>query len=411
MTTQPAEQCVDHDCERLSAWERDSGLAMTDFAEFEYSGKQVVRAGEALKGTIDWSDDHRDEQLRVFRIANNWRESHAYPMYRMRHQLRGRMRSARIDGITVARLKRMPSIRRKLRRQPQKLNQIQDLGGCRAVVPSILDARRLVQDVRDNYRHEFNYEDDYIGNPKVGGYRSHHLIYKYTGDGADEVFNGRRIEMQIRTRLQHCWATAVEAVGLVRQEDMKGGEGDSDWLRLFELMSAEFAMAEQCPEPERISSHSERVREIKDLERKLLALSTLENLRQAVKFTDTYVYYPTEQPKCFRIDYDHAKQEVRVTPHTVPRTLIQAYEDVEMTDSQSGNGNINTVFVDADRIEVLKEAYPNYFGDVQLFCRNLEEITRGRAAREYTMPPQRTAPPPPKEAPDLSWFRRPKRWS
>jgi hypothetical protein len=129
---------------------------VADFPRFEYSMKAVVRAGDVIKDEVQWSEDRRRELLEVFSIANNWREAHAYPMFRMRHELIGRMRGAKVPGLTVARLKRMPSIRKKLRKIPHKLNQIQDIAGCRAVLPSIADARRLVSHLRDTSNHEFN---------------------------------------------------------------------------------------------------------------------------------------------------------------------------------------------------------------------------------------------------------------
>ncbi len=85
------------------------------------------------------------------------------------------------------------------------------------------------------------------------------------------------------------------------------------------------------------------------------------------------------------------------------------HNKAEQEDNITGGNKINTVFVEADKVEDLKEAYPNYFGDVQLFSTNLKAITQGEDAREYTMPPRYQPPPPPKEAPDLSWFR-PGRW-
>jgi hypothetical protein len=59
------------------------------------------------------------------------------------------------------------------------------------------------------------------------------MVYKFRGSGEEAVYNGRRVEVQVRTQLQHSWATAVEAVGLFRREDLKAGRGDLDWLRLF----------------------------------------------------------------------------------------------------------------------------------------------------------------------------------
>ena len=73
------------------------------------------------------------------------------------------------------------------------------------------------------------------------------MVFKFSGTGQEEVYNGRRVEIQIRTRLQHSWATAVEALELFRRENLKGGEGSPNWLRLFKLMSAEFAVAENSP--------------------------------------------------------------------------------------------------------------------------------------------------------------------
>jgi hypothetical protein len=81
------------------------------------------------------------------------------------------------------------------------------------------------------------------------------------------------------------------------------------------------------------------------------------------------------------------------------------YGKAEEGDNMSGENRLNTVLVEADKIEDLKAAYPNYFGDVQLFSTNLQHITRGEVAQEYTMPPRQTYPPLTKGPPDMSWFR------
>jgi hypothetical protein len=82
----------------------------------------------------------------------------------------------------------------------------------------------------------------------------------YNGKGDASIFNGRNIEIQIRARLQHSWATAVESVGSFRQEDLKGNIGDADWLRLFRLISGEFAIAEGQNEGSDLPAHLERVK-------------------------------------------------------------------------------------------------------------------------------------------------------
>jgi Region found in RelA / SpoT proteins len=383
---------------------------MSEFPRFQYSMNEVKRAGEALRGDIPWDETRRDELLRIFSVANNWMDTHLYPMVQLRHEVVGKIRKLKLEGITAARLKRMSSVRKKLRRLNTKLDQIQDLGGCRAVLRSIADAKKLFEFYQTASKHHLHRPTDYVAHPKIGGYRSYHLMLRFQGNGRDAVYNGRRVELQIRTRLQHSWATAVEAVGLFRCEDFKGGEGDPDWLRLFDLMSSELAMAENCPEAEHLPGHRDRVTEIIELNRKLNALEVLEALRVAVRHTDWV--QSAEQPKYYRIQFDLKTRQVVVQPHHGAITGVADQHAAEQSDALSGQSTINTVFVEADRIEDLKDAYPNYFGDVEVFRRNLLEVTKGKTAREYTMPPRITVPPSPEKPGDVSWMRgKGRRWS
>lgn len=384
---------------------------VADYPKFEYSMKDVQRAGEALRGDLIWTPETADEIIKIFQIAHSWRDSHAFPMQSIRQEVSARMRALRLDGITAGRIKRMQSIRKKLRTISTKLNQMQDLGGCRAVLPAISDVRALIERVKNTIKHDLHNESDYIESPKKGGYRCHHLIYKYKGDGIKAAYDGRRIEIQIRTRLQHSWATAVEAVGLFLQQDLKGGNGDPDWLRLFELVSAEFAVAEECPESQHVPERPLRIPEIRELAKKMDAVQMLENLRRAVRQTGP-VYYGKSRPSHYRIEYDYEKKTVTVSAHSRPMTGINDNDKAEEAEN-SGARKINTVYIEADKIDDLKAAYPNYFGDVQVFNSNLQKLIQGKDAIEFTHPPRITVPSPPKEPPDFSWFRQHKyrRWS
>lgn len=54
---------------------------------------------------------------------------------------------------------------------------------------------------------------DYIKSPKEDGYRSLHLVFACNnGAGGIARFN---LELQLRTRLQHDWSTALETAGSV----------------------------------------------------------------------------------------------------------------------------------------------------------------------------------------------------
>jgi ppGpp synthetase/RelA/SpoT-type nucleotidyltranferase len=400
----PIESCVD-DCP-----DHDSGgLAVADFPHSEYDLMHIKRAGDMIACELKWTRESEAEIRQAFHIANNWRESHAYPMRSIRGSLRWYMHYRDIEGVTVARLKRMQAIRRKLGRTSIRLHQFQDLGGCRAILSSLDHVHRLVETMRQ-CRHELRSESDYIARPKPDGYRSHHLMFNFQSRGDSKIFDGKRIEVQIRTRLQHAWATAVESVGLFRGEYLKGDVGDPQWLRLFQLMSAEFALFEGCPEPPGVPSHVQRIPEIIALDKALEATKNLDKLSHAVRFTDISVS-PRERPTYYLIKYDNATNEITVETFFAPKSAMASYGSAEFFDNKTGRNTKNVVLVEADKVETLKEAYPNYFGDVQLFRAQLRNITKGAGVKEYTLKPQESVRPRPGENPDLTWLKRRIRWT
>ena len=378
---------------------------VADFPQFDYSNRAVKRAGEIIAGDVPWTDETAPRIREAFQIANNWRSAHAFPMRSLRSSVIWYMRDNGIEGLTAARLKRMQAIRRKLRRIPQSLNQLQDLGGCRVILPSIADVDALTSSLRTKIRHEIRNEDNYIESPKDDGYRSHHLIFSFCGEDSASIHNGRRVELQVRTKLQHSWATAVEAVGLFRGEDLKGHRGSNDWLRLFMLMSAEFAAAERCPLPMNSMAQHARIREIQRLEKKLDATAVLDHVGNGIRGTDIEMargYKPTH----YLIRYDHSTKMVHVEPHDLPMSATLSYDNAEAFDNKSGQDTQNIVLVEVDKIENLKAAYPNYFGDVDLFKAHLRNISKGNAATEFLHIPRQPSRPLLPVRPDSSWMRR-----
>lgn len=97
------------------------------------------------------------------------------------------------------RLKRLPTIEDKLRRLPRMdLSAMQDIGGCRAVIDTQDQVRRVADRFRKNSHRRNQQRDktkDYVDSPKPSGYRAIHIYTRY---------HGRRIEVQLctpRTRL------------------------------------------------------------------------------------------------------------------------------------------------------------------------------------------------------------------
>src|SRR5262249_32735988 len=138
------------------------------------------------------------------------------------------------------------------------------------------------------------------------------------------------------------------------------------------------------------------------------AVKVLDDLSHIVKWTDEFALTPRELRNAthYLIKYDNDSKEVHVEPYIAPRLAVSSYDEAEFLDFRTGMDRKNIVLVEVDKIENLKEAYPNYFGDVQLFRKQLRDITKGKSAKEYTLPPRVTVPPPHKENPNLAWLRR-----
>ena len=101
----------------------------------ENSRSQIINAGKTIRNE-DISNEERNSAIKVI---DNWRAAHAFPMHVIYMHLR-RMCSQNEDVIVAERLKRLKSITNKLKREKaMNLWTMQDLGGCRVIVPKISD--------------------------------------------------------------------------------------------------------------------------------------------------------------------------------------------------------------------------------------------------------------------------------
>ena len=367
-----------------------------------FTAADVRNAGKVIAREMLWTPENEPAIRQAFAVANSWRDSHAFPMLSIRlsalYHLRGTPR------ISAARLKRMPAVRGKLRRlRWLNFDEMQDLGGCRIILPTIADVQDLSATLKKVFRHELAKEDDYILKPKKSGYRSHHLIWRYAGRRHNEVFDGRSIELQVRTSLQHAWATTIEAVGLYRGEPLKSFQGSDEWLRFFTLMSADFAASEACAIPDGTPDTDARHREIRELAKELNAVSILETVSNAFQGSDI----PLDQgykPSHFLIRYNRATRKVSVIPYDMRSKATHSYDLAEAPANQSESDNESIVLVEVGKIESLRDAYPNYFGDVERFKGHLKEIVQGAAAISFARTAREPRTPPEPVTGDLRWL-------
>lgn len=342
---------------------------MSSWISPRYSKGRVDRAGRALVEAGDGPLPEAD--LRVF---GNWRSSHAFPLNTFQVYLRTTARKVCGEPLVSQRLKRMPSTVEKLRRFPRmKLSQMQDIGGCRAVVDSV-DQVMLVREAyrQSRIKHCPTNGRDYIENPKASGYRGVHLVYRYRGTGK-AVHNGLLIEIQLRTKLQHAWATAVETAGAFLGQALKSSEGEKDWLRFFSLVSSAFALNEGCPGvPGTPAEQAMLIEEIGIAMRRLDAVARFIEYRALidrlplVRTVDKVHFFLLERrPDLGRLyvtTYGRGEQ-------------TRIFEDYSAAESRvSDIDGAEAVLVSADSIQAVQRAYPNYQLDTSHFLEELQRI-------------------------------------
>jgi hypothetical protein len=331
------------------------------------SAKQLV---SAFRSTADTPFDGAAIR-QALNVIDNFRASHTFPLNTFLMTLRNRAKHVHASALTVQRIKRLESIVLKLfNEKDMKLSQMQDIGGCRAIMPTlgnVLELRKLYS--TRPLAHKFSGEKDYITCPRDTGYRGIHLKYRFVGKGTSLPWNNLKIEMQLRTALQHKWATAVEAAATFTKQALKSNRGPQEWLRFFALMSSIFALREGCPAiPNTPQNRIELVDEIRELNNLHFFENTFAQFRKIIPHIDRH-----RRSKYFLVILDPASKSVKITgfKNAESRRANSAYTQAETTLPKS----TNVVLVSASSISALKRAYPNYFLDTEAFLREVGEIT------------------------------------
>lgn len=347
------------------------------FARPEFSKGQISRAGEILAAD-DLSDI--DRFLWANSVLANWRACHLYPINTFQALLRLKLKTIDPKALVAQRLKRAPSILLKLRRfEGMQLARMQDIGGLRAVVSSMSRLRKLEAAYRNaTFKHKLVSSKDYVAEPKADGYRSIHLIYRYSNPRAPE-YEGLLLELQLRTKLQHAWATAVETMGTFLGQALKSGQGERPWREFFEIASAAIAIVERCPTAPAFSelTADEVVHKLAASERKLNVLNRLNGFAIAAD----RITKERGQGGYHLVVLDSAARTVSIRPFPQARLeeANRAYADVE-AEAKAG-APVEAVLVSAGPIDALRKAYPNYFLDTQVFVREISRLIHDHDAK------------------------------
>lgn len=373
---------------------------MTDlpnFARPKHSRSAVDRAGAVL---VRGSEAGGEDLKAARQVMGDWRSAHSYPMRAIHDLVKHRTISicgsefaplfddAQPDGtaaeirnfkvarwLTAQRLKRMWSVENKLvGNRKMRLSQMQDIGGCRVILESLEAVEHLYESLRLSslFSHELVGVKDYIEQPKSSGYRGKHLVFKFrTDDRHDDRWNGCRIEVQIRTRFQHAWATAVEHIEAIEGIGLKVGRGEGrDWRRFFQVTGEAIGILEENDlnfenYPERLVS-PEMFDEIEELSDKLEVKETLSGLAVEARAERS----PGDHLCLLTLDTE--RNEVRAVWYPEERE-DEAHASYLLRELDADNeSGVQVCLVKAQSLEELKTTYGSFFGGLNSFDHALD---------------------------------------
>ena len=335
-----------------------------------YSKKQVQKAGKRLINRLDEADMPISQAMD---IIGNWRVSHHYPINTFQKTLRVKTAACDPNGVVAQRLKRLASIKSKIEETPNmSLSTMQDIGGLRAIVSSMDKLEDLYNEYLSiSFEHDRSDVNDYLDGPKSSGYRGVHIIYKYFNRRVPE-YNGLNVELQLRTKLQHSWAMAVEYMDVYLGSSLKTGHGPKEWEEYFSLAGSAFSYLERTqpvPGYEQLS-RLETFKMLKDQTEKLDVISKLAGysmVSRIIKLHKRASWY-------YLIELDITNRRMAYT--TFPKSKFSeasneyVNREIELIDDKS----IQVVLVNAGSVLDLTKAYPSYFMDASTFGSYLRKI-------------------------------------
>lgn len=340
--------------------------------KLDFSKSKIKKAGDNIRKNIDIAES--------IEIIQNYRAAHLYPLMIIKNHIFKHVKKITSTAVIARRLKRLPTIIDKLQRatldgETQNsiaLTRMQDIGGCRVIfdnkeqliaVNASLDSSRTV--------HETKKTLDYNNNPKLSGYRGIHRVYKCYEKKDNHDWKGFSIEVQLRTKLQHLWATTVEVVDLCENQSLKTDpfNADKNWIAFFK------AMSDFISDEEGFISLSNL--EKNKLKERLISLNNVLNATKKLSsvnriFSDESLLEKNKKKRYAVIAMKHNDPVVYYLffSKEQERTAIETYSSLEGNDNYS-----NALFVEMDDIRQLKVAYPNYLIDTRQFIEKFKTYT------------------------------------
>lgn len=196
------------------------------------SKTQLDKAGSILAKCTNYDEAALDADI----IVDTWRENHIIPLTEITLKLQEWLKEYNKDYYLAQRLKRKPQIVRKLNRLSVRLSQLQDIGGCRIIFPNNTIIDEFISYISDKTKKGKYFTiikiTDYREKGRdISGYRAVHLILER---------NGYKVELQLRSNIQHYWCESIERTSVIYGKHLKENQGDPIVIKYFKLLSDAF---------------------------------------------------------------------------------------------------------------------------------------------------------------------------
>ena len=243
-----------------------------------------------------------------------------------------------------------------------RLTQLQDIGGNRIIVEKNEDVdelkRYISEKISKNRDIHIIKETDYRAKGRDDtGYRALHIIISYSN---------RRLELQLRSRPQHCWAETIERTSVVYGHHLKEKDGDPRVIQYFKRLSDIFYEIEshRTPSPRaqldlsmsrdeaegiiaRAKSGAVLTEHVSD--DIIRTLTTIEAKRSGA--INNWILIFDWNTGCF------------VNWEIIPRDIDAAYKAyINNESSYSDAEGFEVVLVGASSVATIKETHSHYFG-------------------------------------------------
>ncbi len=336
------------------------------------SNSQIDKAGKTLSLT--------PSNKEAFELINDYRSLYSLPLARLRTNIHQYFNKRKKANIITQRLKRIPTIINKIGRMgTMNVSQMQDIGGLRVIVNDVNEVyalQRHLANKRSDFRFTQKNTDDYIQTPKIRGkkggyaYRSLHIVYIFHNENKD--YDNLKVELQIRTKKQHYWATAVEVIDIIEKQSIKFGMGNTDWNDFFAITSSLFALHEGTAvfEEHQHFEKNDLLNKFYEIEQRIGVITKLNGI-SAIQTVGRFA----KGTSYALIVLDTVENKTHITEYSEKDILnaYSAYANIEQKILSENNGQI-ALLASADEFKKLKEGYLAYFLDVQEFIKELENL-------------------------------------